>query len=203
MFQGIVKERCGSFEYDALTSDAGLSASLVGGGVFTLEGEVAALIADCAGRPIAVAATTVADVLAHRLSQSDVLEQSYGFRLAEEPPGLVIAVWADSPAAAAGLQPGDIVTLGSDLPSTARRGRRTVRLDWSAVAPPTVVRGITFEGNVVRAVAPGSPAAAAGVAPGDAIVEPADAARAIERANGLVVVTLERDGRRRRTLIQP
>jgi hypothetical protein len=203
-FQGIVKERCGAFEYDAVTSGTALSAALVGGGIFTQDGAVAAFIADCAGRPIAVAASTVADVLSHRLSQSDVLEQSYGFRLADEPPDLVIAVWMDSPAAAAGLQPGDIVTLGNQLPPTARRGRRTVKLDWSAAAPaPSAPRGITFEGNVVRAVAPGTPAAAAGIVPGDTIVEPPDAARALERANGMVAVTVERNGRRRRTLLQP
>jgi S1-C subfamily serine protease len=115
----------------------------------------------------------------------------------------VIAVWADSPAAFAGLQPGDIVTLGSELPSAARRGLRTVRLDWPTRADtPPSPRGITFEGNVVRAVAPGSPAAAAGIVPGDVIVEPPDAARALERANGMTAVTVERDGRRRRTLIQ-
>jgi hypothetical protein len=203
MFQGIVRQRCGGFEYDAVASDTTLSAALVGGGLFTHDGAIAAFIAECGGQPIAVAASTVAEVLARPLSQSDLLEQSYGFRLADDPPGLVVAVWAGSPAAAAGLQPGDIVTLGSELPSAARRGLRTVRLDWPTRADtPPAPRGITFEGNVVRAVAPGSPAAAAGIVPGDVIVEPPDAARALERANGMTAVTVERDGRRRRTLIQ-
>jgi C-terminal processing protease CtpA/Prc len=62
--------------------------------------------------------------------------------------------------------------------------------------------------TAVVTVTPGTPAEAAGVVPGDVIVRvdgasAADPASAISRARGPVVLTIERNGRNRETLLQP
>jgi hypothetical protein len=201
LFLGIQPQRCGEFSYEAVSLDASLSPLLIGGGIFAIDGGVAGFIAPCDGRPIAIAASTVSAVLARPVSPADILEQRYGYRLDQD---VVTSVWDDSPASAAGLRAGDVVDPAVERPETAKRRGRTLRLAWPAgEQPPATARGIAFDGSTVRSVAAGSPAAAAGIVSGDVIVSPPDPARAIERAKGPIVVTLERGGRRRETLLQP
>jgi hypothetical protein len=210
LFEGIAKERCGSFEYDAVHLAAPLASGMIGGGVFLLDGGLAAFIASCDGRTIAISSSTLADVLARRPSSADLLEERYGFRLAQDPPGLVMSVWEGSGAAAAGLRPGDVVDAGADPPAVAQRRGRTVTLVWphEPPAPPPIPRGLSLHGDTVVSVAPGSSANAAGILPGDLItqidgVSVADPARAIERARGDIVATIERNRRKQKMLLRP
>jgi hypothetical protein len=216
LYVGEEKQRCGAFEYEAAESSAPLTPALAGGGVFTLDGGLIAYIAECDGRPIAIAASTIAETLARPLPQEEVFEHGQGYRLSPDTPGLVTAVWEDSPAAAAGLRPGDVIAPGasSERPLTVKRGNRTVKLDWpDAAAESPAPRGMSFDPTTasVRSVAPDSPAAAAGIVAGDLVVRvagsPVDgaesAARAIGRAKGAVLLTIERGGRRMDTLVQP
>src|SRR4051794_319783 len=156
MFHGITKQSCGTFVYDAIQSSAGLSPALVGGAVFALDGGLAGFVAECEGRPIVIAASTISEVVAHPPSEREILEQRYGFRLASDPPAPVLSVWADSLAAQAGIHPGDIVEPG-DGEMTVRRGGKPVSV--SRPSPPAAVRGISFDAaSSVRAIEPGSAA---------------------------------------------
>ena len=170
---------------------------MIGGGVFLIDGGIAAFIGSCNGRPIAIASWTIADALAHPPSPADVLEDRYGFR--RDDQGLVTSVWARSDAERAGLRPGDLVDAAGDPPAEALRGRRAVRLSWPE--PNRQLGGMTLRGEAVIAVAPGSPAETAGIRPGDLLVGNLPAT--LDGAKGPVTITIERDGRRRETLLQP
>jgi hypothetical protein len=212
IFQARTPQTCGSLAYDALQSDAALTPALIGGGLFTIEGALAGFIGDCDGRPIPIASSTIAARIAHPPSEADLLEHRYGIRLAPDPPGLVVSVWADSSAAAAGIQPGDVLD-PSELSATrftVKRRGRPLQLTW---AEPDAARGLSFDGTapVVHAVDPDSPAARSTLVVGDRLLEVADApvttgsaaARAIQRAKGAVTLTVERSGRRLQVLLQP
>jgi hypothetical protein len=212
IYQGQTRQTCGSLAYEALDSDAVLTPSLIGGGLFSMDGALAGFIGECDGHPIPIAASTVAEAIAHQPTEAELLEQRYGLRLASDPPGLVTSVWADSPAAGAGLEPGDVVDPG-ELPAprfTVRRRGRSIRLSWPEL---TAVRGLSFDGvsPVIRGIEPDSPAAKSNLAPGDRILQvgptavatAAAAARAIDRVKSSLTLTVERRGRRMETLLQP
>jgi S1-C subfamily serine protease len=212
IFQAQTRQDCGGFSYTALESDIALTPALIGGGLFTLDGALAGFVGGCEGRPIPIAAATVDEVIAHPRSEADTLEQRYGLRLAADPPGLVVSVWADSPAAAAGIDPGDVLDpaeLSAPQFTVHRRGR-AIRLSWPEPAP---VRGLSLQRSapIVRAVDSDTPAARAGLQPGDRLIrvgaasvsDAAWAAQAIDRAKGPIVLTVERRGRRMETLLQP
>jgi S1-C subfamily serine protease len=208
LFEGVAKERCGSVEYDTVHLAAPLAPGMIGGGVFLLDGGVTAFIGTCNGRPVAIASSAIADAVAHPPSVADRIEEGYGFR--RDDQGLVTSVWEDSDAARAGLRPGDIVDPAADPPSQARRGSRTVTLQWLEERPlaPPPVRGLSFEGAAVTSVAPGSPGAAAGILPGDLVPRiggrsVTNPAAILDRAKGPITITIERNGRRRETLLQP
>jgi hypothetical protein len=208
LYEGTTRERCGSFEYDAVHSAAPLAPSMIGGGLFLIDGGLAAFVAGCNGSPIAIASSSIAEILAHPPSPADRIEERYGFRRDEK--GLVTAVWDGTDAQRAGLLPGDVVDPAGDPPNQAERGRRTVKLEWpeEPAGPLPTPRGLTFDGRTVAAVVAGSSASAAGIRAGDVVTRIAgkslaNPADAIQQAKGPVTITIERDGRRRETLLQP
>ena len=72
LFEGMARERCGAFEYDAVHFAAPLAPTMIGGGVFLIDGGTAAFIGSCEGRPIAIASSSIADALAHPPSPAEL-----------------------------------------------------------------------------------------------------------------------------------
>jgi predicted metalloprotease with PDZ domain len=108
------------------------------------------------------------------------------------------------------LRPGDLVDPAGDPPAEARRGRRAMTLRWpdERPVPPPGPRGLSLNVATVVAVAQGSPAEAAGILVGERIVRVggravANPAAALDRAKGPIAITVERNGRRRETLLEP
>lgn len=118
LYQGTAEARCGRFSYRAVQSSVPLSGALAGGGVFTLDGELEGVIAECGGQRVAISTSSVSQMIRLPRTLDDELEQHYGFRVIEPVPGedspssgavIAGAVWKDSLAETAGLHPGDIL----------------------------------------------------------------------------------------------
>jgi S1-C subfamily serine protease len=197
LYQGITSSRCGSFAFDEVQSGIPLAGSLVGGGVFTLQGQMVGFIAECGDRPIAISISSIANYLKRPSTLNDRLEAAYGMRVdATAAQVQVSTVWNHSAADTAGLQPGDVIRSIDEKAISAlpdleilasptgephriqlQRGPRrlTVRLNPpSDQAPPTAEKvGLTFasaansSSATVQEVAKNSPAQRAGILPGD------------------------------------
>lgn len=94
--------------------------SMLGGGVFNLDGNLAAVIVSCQDRPAALAVEQVETLLKQRDAPEARLFQRYGMktgsleewsrrRFAAREGLLVTEVWDRYPPAAGGLRPGDII----------------------------------------------------------------------------------------------
>jgi S1-C subfamily serine protease len=196
LYQGRAEARCGSFPYETVQSSAPLSAALVGGGLFTLDGGLLGFVGECGGVPVAISAATVDAFLKKPQTLNDRLEAAFGMRIAESPAGVqVVTVWAGSAAGAAGVKPGDLVQKadggdvhsGADLEALAgapaashtlelRRNRRKLNATLApvqesgpatAAAPFGLTLGAGERDVTVVAVEPGSPAQRAGIREGD------------------------------------
>lgn len=199
LYQGRAVASCGSFAYDEVQSSAPLSNSLVGGGLFTLRGQLLGFIATCDSRPTVIAASSVEEALRKPVTLNDRLQAQYGMRVAASAEGVrVAAVWKLSAADSAGLHPGDILNTvdgvevagEAGLESLARapddrheikilRGRRRMTADLRPAelqnAPAETPAGMAFAmgsapGAVtVLSVSPDSAAQHSGVLPGDVL----------------------------------
>jgi S1-C subfamily serine protease len=199
LYQGRAEARCGSFAYDEIQSSAPLSRALVGGGLFTLEGQILGFVGTCGDRPTVIAASTIAEFLRKPVTLNDRLEADYGLRVSPSGESVqVAAVWGRSAGDSAGFEPGDLlrtldgveITSLSDLgPLETRadddheievqrgRRRRTLHLLASQPqVPPTATQagmtlgpGATDRDVTVLAVSPQSPAQRAGILPGDVL----------------------------------
>jgi S1-C subfamily serine protease len=199
LYQGVVSSRCGSFAYESVQTSAPLSASLLGGGVFTIDGQLLGLISECHQTPIVISVETIAQALRQPPSVDGLLEERFGVRAADTANGVqVTAVWADSRAEAAGIHPGDILetadteAIGSknDLKALLTndnvrhklgilRGRRRISIELSPDSQPPAdqapyglrLEELPQEHRVgVGAVTANSSAAHAGVLPGDMLL---------------------------------
>jgi len=129
IYQGAVGARCGAFAYRSLQSSAPVSAALLGGGAFTLDGQLLGVIAECEQKPIVIAVESVAEILRQPPSMNRRLEDYYGIRVSDELPVRpspaagavqVISLWAHSRGQEAGLRPGDIITAADGQPVQSR-----------------------------------------------------------------------------------
>jgi S1-C subfamily serine protease len=121
LYQGSAASRCGSFPYDAIQSSAPLSSALVGGGLFTLQGQLLGFIGTCGDRATVISISTIAGFLGRPVTLNDRLESAYGMTVHASDGGVqVAAVWGGSAADVAGLQPGDHVKAvdGAEVGST-------------------------------------------------------------------------------------
>jgi S1-C subfamily serine protease len=190
--------RCGSLTYNRLRASIPLTGAFVGGGLFSLRGALAGIIARCGPEVVVLSVSSVADALKRPVPANDWLQDRYGLRVeATERDGLrVIAVWKGTPSDAAGIAPGDEVVAidgrAATTPEAAvtalqvdvehevaiKRGRRSIRarLDKSPPAADVDVPSAGFalldaeNGALVRSVRKDGAAARAGLLPGDIIV---------------------------------
>lgn len=111
---------CGIAQARELVLSASITPEMVGGGVFTMDHELLALILPCGDRAAAVAFSSVDQMLSRLTALDERLLASRGILIstvsAEEreyfhdSEGLLIReVWMDAPGEAAGFRPGDLV----------------------------------------------------------------------------------------------
>lgn len=150
IYQGIVEAHCGSFAYRSVQSSAALSRALLGGGAFTLDGQLLGIVAECEQTRIVIAAETVAETLKHPPGINRRLEDFYGIRVSDQRvdgvDGLsngvqVVAVWARSRGEAAGLRPGDVITAADAEPVHSRANLESLLVGDKAEHQLNVQRG--------------------------------------------------------------
>jgi S1-C subfamily serine protease len=198
---------CGSVSVQELHTSVPLTNAMIGAGLFNMDGDLLGLILPC-GDHIAVVHTSSIEEI---LKRFDTLEQRllsrYGAafsalaederRYVGDANGVIVReLWTDSPADAAGLWPGDVVTAINSQPVSAiddlrplavtadsafdlrvRRGRRAVALTLESATPPVAPasdRGVVVEASPdtfrIDAVRSDSRAARAGIRAGDRLL---------------------------------
>jgi S1-C subfamily serine protease len=196
LFQSRVPSRCGTIEYQQIYSSAPLSDALLGGGLFTLDGDLLGVIAQCGGEPVVMDRESIDDLLRRPVPVPARLLELYGLGVSQGPAGAgvqVTAVWSGERAARAGIQPGDVLAAADDQPVATIadlgrfadaglaadhslllfRGKRQFRATLAASLPSAVdapggLRLAAAEnGNGVVVRSAGGAAAAAGLRAGD------------------------------------
>jgi S1-C subfamily serine protease len=199
LYESSADSRCGSFTYKRLRASIPLTGALAGGGLFSLRGDLAGIVARCDTELVVLSIASVTAALKQPVAPNDVLQERFGMRVVEAPDGAgvdVLSVWKGTPAEQARINPGDrIRAIDSEYVKTAeealaqldsegthvlslRRGRRDVNVRIASKPPPGQAAaeaiGLVFldteAGVTVRSVAKDSPAAHAGVLSGDIVV---------------------------------
>jgi len=117
---GTVARPCGQRRVDEFVTTIPISPTMLGGGVFDLDGNLLAVLLHCDGHDIAVTATSVAELLAEGETHDSRVRARWGLRVDRLNPiesfyfglsgGLMVReLWERYPAAATGLRPGDIL----------------------------------------------------------------------------------------------
>ncbi len=207
-YQGITNATCGSFSYQRVNSGVPLSPAMLGGGLFTMEGQLLGVITDCHGEPVIASIGSVRAVARQPIPVSERLLAAYGFGVhaaANSNAVQVTSVWDGSLADNAGMRPGDVlletdgraVKTAADLQNladneartehviTATRGRRKVTLRLAA-RPDEARTGVAADGGMTIAPAKDGGgvlvrAVAAGGPAAHAGIRPGDLVTAIDR----------------------
>lgn len=226
LFHGTASVRCGGISYERLLSSTLLSRTFLGGGLFTLNGNLLGVVTLCGEELVVLSNNSLARIIAQPLSPNDVLERRYGMRVTEKTLQ-ISAVWEGKSAAVSGIRAGDVlhavdgavVQSFDQLTSLAngnaghhlqlQRERRIISVDLGTVdvnrilTPVQTNGGLTVsqrssDGNVIVAgVQTGSPAAQAGILPGDVLKQVGSATvRDLSSAT-----TLLQDNRKARKLL--
>lgn len=197
LYESSVESRCGKHTYTKLRASIPLTGALLGGGLFSLTGELAGIVVRCEGELAVLSVSSLLAAQRSPLDPNDALEAQFGLRVSEDNrEGVqVAAVWARHPAAMAGINPGDrVISAGvapvetpSDLYSVLKAGSdeteikvitgrrsRSVKLSRYAAKPSDVDRfGITLtdtaKGVAVSATAADSTSRNSGILPGDIV----------------------------------
>lgn len=171
---GAQRVQCGGREVTEVTAAAVIPATLENGVAFGLNENVVGVVVRCGSRLILTAPSDV--VLMAEQERASELWACCGVRIEQEAGGLrVTAVRVDSPLAAAGLEPGDVVPGNVDLRSAGsvnvRRGDREVVLKIVRPEAGGELRlRRTAKGTVAVAVPAESAAYKLGLREGDIIV---------------------------------
>jgi hypothetical protein len=185
--------RCGSFTYKRMRASIPLTSAFLGGGLFSLRGELAGIIARCQSEIVVLSTDSISNALKQPASANELLQDSFGLRVGNG--GEVVSVWRNSPADKAQIATGDqIVSVdGEDFSTpdalfarlsaqgshevTIRRGRRELKVSLAEKSPPEPAKvdslGIELidgrNGVTVKSVDAKGPAAAAGILSGDIV----------------------------------
>lgn len=197
VFAGVAAARCGEYAYREVQTSVAINPAMAGGGIFDIEGRLLAVIGRCGDRLTAVSVESVVFALAFARSPAERVYGRFGLRLEDTAGGVMVReVRRDSPAAAAGLMPGDVIAeLGGEPAASVeaaerrllegdraelatRRGRRarSAVLDRSIAALPRephssgLVLQAPPEGVLIESVEPASAAMRAGIRPGDRLL---------------------------------
>ncbi len=198
LYHGTASVRCGGVSYERLLSSTLLSRTFLGGGLFTLNGNLLGVITLCGDELVVLSNTSLANIIAQPLSPNDVLERRYGMRVAEASLQ-ISAVWEGKSAATAGIRAGDVVRTIDGAPVQSfdqvnslansngghhlqlQRERRTISVDLGTVdvnrilTPIQTTSGLTLSQRpsdgkvVVSGIQQGSVTAQAGILPGDVL----------------------------------
>jgi len=199
LYSGLAPAGCVDAPVREIELSLPVSLSMLGGGVFDLDGNLAAVVVRCGGRLLAIAVEDVDAMLERGRSPDRRALQRWGIRLealdkrAQEyfraSKGLLVTeVWEGYPGERAGLVPGDVILAagkqglekredlpapGKDVELRVQRARRNVRMslpDDDAEGPGIALRS-DEPGIPIESVAPGSGASRAGLRAGDRLVQ--------------------------------
>ncbi len=117
---GTTGRRCGEGRVEEFVTTIPIRPTMLGGGVFDLDGNLLAVLLRCDGQDVAVSATSVAELLAKGETHDSRVRARWGLRVDRLTPaesfyfglgrGLIVReLWDGYPAEATGLKPGDIL----------------------------------------------------------------------------------------------
>ena len=128
---GFLDRDCGAYRMTEVLTNFDLTPRQAGGGIFSLDGGLIAVVVDCAGEMVAAEANALELQARHRQAREDMFPERYGMRLGrvapEEaaalggpgPEGLVVReTWWGYGAHRAGLVPGDLIVSFESSPVT-------------------------------------------------------------------------------------
>lgn len=238
MYSGTVAMECGAIVVNEMIFGAPVTPAFVGGGLFDMDGLLLGMVVRCDDRPVVISAEDVRRLVNLAGTLESRLLQQFGAAFVplsdavREPlqadSGVVVTdVWAGTPAARAGLRPGDVVVEIADQPVRTLEALApllaggdtlalTVRRDGRPLSPAPPANGRTglaagTRGIELTNVARTGRAWRLGFRPGDRILEiggaPATAALVRATLGGEpgdpVFVTAERGDRAFGLLVQP
>ena len=168
---------CGEHSLQEVETSFALSQTMLGGGIFDIDGRLVAIILACDGRPIAVsmgsvfgllhAASETGGRLWHRLGlKAGPLTPAQSEHLGTDSGVLITETWRDYPADRAALRPGDVILKLNEQPVQSsedltpllepspeplelevKRGSRTLTVALSPKAPEASATGPEADGS--------------------------------------------------------
>ena len=117
---GTMARPCGQGRVEEFVTTIPIRPTMLGGGVFDLDGNLLAVLLQCDGHDVAITVSSVAELLAEGETHDSRLRARWGLRVDRLNPaesfhfglsgGLMVReLWERYPAAATGLRPGDIL----------------------------------------------------------------------------------------------
>jgi S1-C subfamily serine protease len=125
-YSGTGPARCPGLNYRALLTTIPLNHAMLGGGLFDPDGNLIAMVVECAGEFVAVVTEDIASAVERAASLESRVLEHFGFRASpltqaavayfKEKSGLVVdEIWDDSAAAENGLAVGDVIVSVGEL----------------------------------------------------------------------------------------
>jgi S1-C subfamily serine protease len=118
--------------------------------MFTLDGQLLGIVAECEQKLIVVAAESVAELLRQPPSMETRLEDCYGIKVSDEtmPTGArlgnavqIVSIWTRSRGEEAGLRPGDVITAADGQPVVTSGDLEAVLTGGTSEHQFTIQRG--------------------------------------------------------------
>ncbi|OFW18144.1 MAG: hypothetical protein A3H27_12585 [Acidobacteria bacterium RIFCSPLOWO2_02_FULL_59_13] len=210
-YGGSVPDTCGEFPYLRVLSNLSITAGIMGGGLFDLDGNLVGLVIQCSGSYVAMAAAGIDAALQQGASFSSRLLRRHGMKVQplnealrayfnSETGFLVTEVWKGYSAEAAGLAPGDVI-IAVDGAAGPKDNLRESDLEMLVQqdAPESLALQVRRGRRTVPIALPGRegilPAGAAKAAPADVVLE--------APASGYRIESVAPDSRAAQAGVQP